>query len=102
MNRNQKEKFARIEVRVKPKDKAKIKKLAAKCSLISTVVERIFITTENDKRVCHIFVKGCTTENYTDLFGAAEYIADNNNPLIFNMRDSEQCREYYMILAAVL
>ena len=28
-------------------------------NLISTVVERIYITTENDKRVCHIFVKGC-------------------------------------------
>lgn len=62
-------------------------------NLISTVVERIFITTENDKRVCHIFVKGCTTEDYTDLFGAADYITDNNNPLIFNMCDSEQCRE---------
>ena len=68
-------------------------------NLISTVVERIFITTENDKRVCHIFVKGCTTEDYTDLFGAADYITDNNNPLIFNMCDSEQCREYYMIFA---
>ncbi|MBQ8502707.1 MAG: hypothetical protein IJ491_00315, partial [Clostridia bacterium] len=60
---------------------------------ISTVVERIFITTENDKRVCHIFVKGCTTEDYTDLFGAADYITDNNNRLFFNMCDSEQCRE---------
>ena len=68
-------------------------------NLISIVVERIFITTENDKRVCHIFVKGCTTEDYTDLFGAADYITDNNNPLIFNMCDSEQCREYYVIFA---
>lgn len=71
-------------------------------NLISTVVERIFITTENDKRVCHIFVKGCTTEDYTDLFGAADYITDNNNPLIFNMCDSEQCRENYVILTSVL
>jgi len=43
-------------------------------------------------------VKGCTTEDYTDLFGAADYITDNNNPLIFNMCDSEQCREHYVIL----
>ena len=62
-------------------------------NLISTVVERIYITTENDKRVCHIFVKGCTTEDYTDLFGAADYIQDSSNPLIFNLCDSEQCRE---------
>ena len=69
-------------------------------NLISTVVERIYITTENGKRICHIFVKGCTTEDYTDLFGAADYITDANNPLIFKMCDSEQCREYNMVLTS--
>ena len=62
-------------------------------NLISTVVERIYITTENDKRVCHIFVKGCTTGDYTDLFGAAGYIQDSSNPLIFHLCDSDECRE---------
>lgn len=33
MNRNPKEKFARIDIRVKPKDKEKIMKLAEKCNL---------------------------------------------------------------------
>lgn len=33
MNRNPKEKFARIEIRVKPKDKESVKKLAIKCNL---------------------------------------------------------------------
>lgn len=33
MNRNPKEKFARIEIRVKSKDKEKIKKIADKCNL---------------------------------------------------------------------
>lgn len=33
MNRNPKEKFARIEIRVKPKEKDKIKRLADKCNL---------------------------------------------------------------------
>ena len=33
MNRNTKEKFARIDIRVKPKDKEKIKQLAEKCNL---------------------------------------------------------------------
>lgn len=33
MNRNPKEKFARIDIRVKPKDKEKIKRLAEKCNL---------------------------------------------------------------------
>ena len=66
-------------------------------NLISTVVERIYITTENDKRVCHIFVKGCTTEDYTDLFGAADYIQDSSNPLIFHLCDSDECREGYIL-----
>lgn len=33
MNRNQKEKLARIEIRIKPKEKDKIKRLAEKCNL---------------------------------------------------------------------
>lgn len=33
MNRNPKEKYARIEIRVKPKDKEKIKQIADKCGL---------------------------------------------------------------------
>ena len=33
MNRNPKEKYARIDIRVKPKDKEKIKRLAEKCNL---------------------------------------------------------------------
>lgn len=33
MNRNPKEKLARIEIRVKPKEKGKIKQLAEKCNL---------------------------------------------------------------------
>ena len=33
MNRNPKEKLARIEIRVKPKEKEKIKQLAEKCNL---------------------------------------------------------------------
>lgn len=33
MNRNKKEKYARIEIRVKPKDKGKIKQIADKCGL---------------------------------------------------------------------
>ncbi len=71
-------------------------------NLIATIIERIYITTENGKRICHIFVKGCTTEDYTDLFGAADYIADYENPLRFDLCDSEQCREYYVILAIPL
>lgn len=42
MNRNPKEKFARIDIRVKPKDKEKIKRIAEKCNLSASeyVVQR--------------------------------------------------------------
>lgn len=61
-------------------------------NLISTVVERIYIVTENDKQICHIFVKGCTTEDYSDLFGAAEYIEKSDvSPVSSVMCDSDQC-----------
>ena len=37
-------------------------------SLIHSVVEKIYVTTESSERVCHIFIKGCTEEDYSDLF----------------------------------
>ncbi len=43
-------------------------------TLINTVVERVYITTKGDKRICQVFIKGCTMEDY---FGAADYIAQN-------------------------
>lgn len=46
-------------------------------TLINTVVERTYVTTENDKLICQIFIKGCSTEDYSRLFGAAEYIRHN-------------------------
>ena len=71
-------------------------------NMSATVVGRIYITTENDKRVCHIFVKGCTTEDYTDLFGGTtDYISIEKNPLNFNMCDSDKCREHHMVFTPV-
>jgi len=63
-------------------------------SLISTVVERIYVTTEENKRVCQIFIKGCATEDYFRLFGAAEYIKQNASKSIIGceqMYDSAGC-----------
>ena len=48
-------------------------------NLISTFVERIYINTGNDKRFCHIFVKDCTEEDYTNLFDSAGYISHSAN-----------------------
>ena len=33
-----------------------------------------FTTDENDERHCHIFIKGCSKEDYDDFFRATGYI----------------------------
>lgn len=43
-------------------------------TLIQTFVERIYITDENDERHCHIFIKGCSKEDYDNFFRSTGYI----------------------------
>lgn len=43
-------------------------------SLIQSVVERIYIVDKDDERFCHIFIKGCSAEDYTAFFRATRYI----------------------------
>lgn len=71
-------------------------------TLINTVVERIYVTTEGDKRICQIFIKGCTTEDYSGLFGAVDYIARNAvQPVTITDNisacDSNKCRVCHII-----
>lgn len=42
-------------------------------TLIQTIVERIYIVDKNDERYCHIFIKGCSGEDYTGFFQTAGY-----------------------------
>lgn len=56
-------------------------------TLIQTIVERIYIVDKEDERFCHIFIKGCTDEDYTGFFQTAGYIEHKIAP----MCDSEQC-----------
>ena len=55
-------------------------------TLIQTIVERIYIVDKDDERFCHIFIKGCTDEDYTGFFQTAGYIEDN----LTSVCDSEQ------------
>lgn len=55
-------------------------------TLIQTIVERIYIVDRDDERFCHIFIKGCTGEDYTGFFQTAGYI----EPKSGKMCDSEQ------------
>ena len=55
-------------------------------TLIQTIVERIYIVDKDDERYCHIFIKGCSGEDYTGFFQTAGYIEHNSAPVC----DSEQ------------
>lgn len=55
-------------------------------TLIQTIVEKIYIVDKDDERYCHIFIKGCSGEDYTGFFRTAGYIEDN----LTSVCDSEQ------------
>ena len=55
-------------------------------TLIQTIVERIYIVDKDDERYCHIFIKGCSEEDYTGFFQTAGYIEQKTTPVC----DSEQ------------
>ena len=71
-------------------------------TLIQSFVERIYIVDENDERYCHIFIKGCTKEDYNDFFRATGYISGtretdtitSNLPLC----DSDECCKTYIFM----
>lgn len=54
--------------------------------MIQTIVERIYIVDKDDERYCHIFIKGCSGEDYTGFFQTAGYIEQKTTPEC----DSEQ------------
>lgn len=44
-------------------------------TLIQSVVDRIYIVTADGVTKCHIYLKGCPDEDYSDLIGTADYIS---------------------------
>ncbi len=72
-------------------------------TLIQTFVERIYITDENDERHCHIFIKGCSKEEYDDFFRATGYIENTQETgavtSVLPVCDSDECCKYDVILA---
>ena len=72
-------------------------------TLIQTFVERIYITDENDERHCHIFIKGCSKEDYDDFFRATGYIANTQETgavtSVLPVCDSEECCKHNMVFA---
>ena len=64
-------------------------------TLIQSFVERIYIVDENDERYCHIFIKGCTKEDYKEFFRATGYISDTSESGALTTKlslcDSDEC-----------
>ena len=65
--------------------------------MIQTIVERIYIVDKDDERYCHIFIKGCSGEDYTGFFQTAGYIEQNTVPVC----DSEQYCISKMVYASL-
>ena len=75
-------------------------------TLIQTFVERIYITDENDERHCHIFIKGCSKEDYDDFFRTTGYIENTQETgtvtSVLPVCDSDECCKHYMIFTSPL
>ena len=61
---------------------------------------------ENDERHCHIFIKGCSKEDYDDFFQATGYIENTQETgavtSVLPVCDSEECCKNYVVLAIPL
>ncbi len=64
-------------------------------TLIQSFVERIYIVDENNERYCHIFIKGCTKEDYDEFFRATGYISGTRETGTITSKlplcDSDEC-----------
>ena len=74
-------------------------------TLIQTFVERIYVTDENDERHCHIFIKGCSKEDYDGFFRATGYIEKSQDTgaitSVLPMCDSNEYSKYNMVFTSV-
>ena len=72
-------------------------------TLIQSFVERIYIVDENDERYCHIFIKGCTKEDYDEFFRATGYISGTRETGAITSKlplcDSDECSKHHTIFA---
>lgn len=71
-------------------------------TLIQSFAERIYIVEKNDERYCHIFIKGCTKEDYDEFFRATGYISGTREAGAITSKlplcDSDECSKSYFYL----
>ena len=69
-------------------------------TLIQSVVDRIYIVTADGITKCHIYLKGCPDEDYSNLIGTADYISICAIliPVVSHLCDCDRYRELHPYL----
>lgn len=70
-------------------------------TLVHSIVDRIYITTDGTKQKCQVYIKGCATEDYSDVLGAAGYIKEEPLLPVVSYMPPMCDLDYYSICAEV-
>lgn len=70
-------------------------------TLIHSIVERIYITTDGSTQKCHVYIKGCATEDYSDVLGAVGYIKQESALPVVSYMPPMCDLDYYSIRTKV-
>ena len=70
-------------------------------TLVHSIVDRIYITTDGTKQKCQVYIKGCATEDYSDVLGAAGYIEEEPLLPVVSYMPPMCDLDYYSICAEI-
>lgn len=70
-------------------------------TLVHSIVDRIYITTDGTKQKCQVYIKGCATEDYSDVLGAAGYIEEEPLLPVVSYMPPMCDLDYYSIVESV-
>ena len=70
-------------------------------TLVHSIVDRIYITTDGTKQKCQVYIKGCATEDYSDVLGVAGYIEEEPLLPVVSYMPPMCDSDYYSIIDAV-
>lgn len=70
-------------------------------TLVHSIVDRIYITTDGTKQKCQVYIKGCATEDYSDVLGAAGYIEEEPLLPVVSYMPPMCDLDYYSIVKAI-
>lgn len=71
-------------------------------TLVHSIVDRIYITTDGTKQKCQVYIKGCATEDYSDVLGAAGYIEEEPLLPVVSYMPPMCDLDYYSIYDSIL